>query len=112
MALLPLKLKKDSILPGFGLTMGFAMMYLSLLVLIPLSMVFIDTAGSGWKFFWDTVTDPRLIASYKLSFGAAFIAASINAAFGLLVAWVLVRYSFPGKRIIDGLVDLPFALPT
>lgn len=112
MAIKPFTFRKHSILPGFGLTMGFAMLYLSLLVLLPLSTIFIKTAGVGWGFFWETITEPRLIASYKLSFGAAFIAASVNAVFGLLVAWVLVRYTFPGRRIIDGLVDLPFALPT
>lgn len=112
MAIKPLTFKKHSILPGFGLTMGIAVMYLSLLVLVPLSTILAKTAGTGWGFFWDTVTEPRLVASYKLSFGAAFIAAFVNAVFGLLVAWVLVRYPFPGKRIIDGLVDLPFALPT
>ncbi len=108
----PFRLKKHTIIPGFGLTMGFTMMYIGLLVLLPLSTIFWKTAGAGWEPFWNTVTEPRLIASYKLSFGTALIAASINAVFGLLVAWVLVRYSFPGKRIIDGLVDLPFALPT
>lgn len=112
MAFKPLQIKKYSILPGFGLTMGFTTLYISLLVLFPLSTIFIKTAGIGWGLFWNTVTEPRLIESYKLSFGSALIAASINAVFGLLVAWVLVRYPFPGKRIIDGLVDLPFALPT
>ncbi|HWJ02500.1 MAG TPA: sulfate ABC transporter permease subunit CysT [Verrucomicrobiae bacterium] len=112
MAFKPLQIKKYSILPGFGLTMGFTTLYISLLVLLPLSTIFIKTAGIGWGLFWNTVTEPRLIASYKLSFGSAFTAASINAVFGLLVAWVLVRYPFPGKRIIDGFVDLPFALPT
>lgn len=108
----PHSIKKYSILPGFGLSMGFTMIYVSLLVLLPLSTVFLKAAGVGWAYLWDTVTEPRLVASYKLSFGAAFIAASINALFGMLLAWVLVRYSFPGRRIIDGLVDLPFALPT
>jgi len=112
MPLSSLNIKKHSILPGFGLTMGFTLMYVGLLVLLPLATIFIQTAGVGWTHLWGIVTEPRLVASYKLSFGAAFIAASVNAIFGLLVAWVLVRYSFPGKRIIDGLVDLPFALPT
>ncbi len=112
MAFKSLHIRKHSIIPGFGLTMGFTMMYIGFLVLLPLSTIFVKTAGAGWGFFWETVAQPRLVASYKLSFGAAFIAASVNAFFGLLVAWVLVRYSFPGKRIIDGLVDLPFALPT
>ncbi|MCM0759696.1 sulfate ABC transporter permease subunit CysT [Sporomusa sphaeroides DSM 2875] len=112
MSLKSLTITKHSILPGFGLTMGFTMLYIGLLVLIPLSTIILTAAGIGWAQFWEIVTAPRLVASYKLSFGASLIAASINAVFGLLVAWVLVRYSFPGKRIIDGLVDLPFALPT
>ena len=105
-------LKKHSILPGFGLSLGFTMLYVSLLVLLPLSMIFVNTASMSWSEFWSTVTEPRVVASYKLSFGSAFVAAIINMIFGVLIAWVLVRYSFPGKRIIDGLVDLPFALPT
>ena len=104
--------KKHSILPGFGLTLGFTMLYMGFLVLLPLSTIFIKTLGSGWGHIWQVITEPRLVASYKLSFGASLIAAAINAIFGVLVAWVLVRYRFPGKRIIDGLVDLPFALPT
>ncbi|MEM5769470.1 MAG: sulfate ABC transporter permease subunit CysT, partial [Bacillota bacterium] len=112
MPLRPLEIKKYSILPGFGLTMGFTLMYMGFLVVLPLSTVFIQTAGIDWTQFWNIVAAPRLVASYKLSFGAAFIAALINTIFGLLVAWVLVRYSFPGKRVIDGLIDLPFALPT
>lgn len=107
-----LSLTKHSILPGFSLTMGFTMLYLGLLVLIPLSTIILKAAGIGWPQFWEIITAPRLIASYKLSFGASLLAATINAVFGLLVAWVLVRYSFPGRRIVDGLVDLPFALPT
>ena len=106
------RLKKHSILPGFGLSLGFTMLYVSLLVLLPLSMIFVNTASMSWSEFWSTVTEPRVVASYKLSFGSAFVAAIINMIFGVLIAWVLVRYSFPGKRIIDGLVDLPFALPT
>lgn len=112
MSLKSLTITKHSILPGFGLTMGFIMLYLGLLVLIPLSTIILNAFGMGWPHFWEVITAPRLVASYKLSFGASLIAAAINAVFGLLVAWVLVRYSFPGKRIIDGLVDLPFALPT
>jgi sulfate/thiosulfate transport system permease protein len=100
------------VLPGFGLTLGYTMVYLSLLVLIPLSAVFIRSLGLGWSHFWEVVTAPRVIASLRLSFGASLIAALINAAFGLIVAWVLVRYSFPFKRLIDAMVDLPFALPT
>jgi sulfate transport system permease protein len=105
-------LKQRSILPGFGLAMGFTLLYLSLIVLIPLSAAFLKTATMGSERFWQTVTEPRVLASYRLTFGASLIGATINAFFGLLVAWVLVRYSFPGKRIIDALVDLPFAIPT
>jgi sulfate transport system permease protein len=105
-------LKQRSILPGFGLSMGFTLLYLSLIVLIPLSALFLRTTVLSWEQFWATVTDPRVLASYRLSFGASAVAALINAVFGLVVAWVLVRYPFPGKRIVDALVDLPFALPT
>jgi sulfate transport system permease protein len=105
-------LKQRSILPGFGLTLGFTLTYLSLIVLIPLSTIFFKTATLGWDQFVNTVTAPRAVASYRLSLGASLIAALINSVFGFLVAWVLVRYRFPGRRIVDGLVDLPFALPT
>jgi sulfate/thiosulfate transport system permease protein len=105
-------LKKPSVLPGFRLTLGYTLLYLGLIVLIPLSAVFIRTLGLDWDTFWRTVTAPRVVASYQLTFGASFLAATVNAVFGVLVAWVLVRYSFPGKKIIDALVDLPFALPT
>lgn len=104
--------KQHSILPGFNLALGFTLLYLSLIVLIPLSAAFIRTAELSWPEFWSIVTAPRVMASYKLTFGASFAAAAVNAAFGLLVAWVLVRYRFPGKKIVDALVDLPFALPT
>ena len=104
--------KKATVLPGFGLTMGFTILYLGVLVLIPLAMIFLNTSSLGWSGFWETVTDDRAVASYKLSFGTAFAAAIINAIFGVLIAWVLTRYHFPGKRILDSLVDLPFALPT
>jgi sulfate transport system permease protein len=100
------------VLPGFGLTLGYTMVYLSLLVLIPLSAVFIRSLGLGWGHFWEVVTAPRVLASLRLSFGASLIAASINLIFGLIVAWVLVRYAFPFKRLVDAMVDLPFALPT
>ncbi len=106
------RIKKSSVLPGFGPALGFTVFYLSLIVLIPLSATLLKTFSLTWVEFWDTVTAPRVVASYQLSFGAALLAATINAAFGLLVAWVLVRYSFPGKRLIDAFVDLPFALPT
>jgi len=104
--------KRKSILPGFGLTLGFTMLYLSLLVLLPLFTLFLKSATLTWSRFWEIVTSDRVVASYELSFSAALIAAAVDAVFGLLVAWVLARYTFPGKRIIDGLVDLPFALPT
>lgn len=107
-----LKLKKSSVLPGFGPTLGFTIFYLSLIVLIPLSATLLKTFSLTWEQFVATVTAPRVVASYQLSFGAALLGAAINAVFGLLVAWVLVRYSFPGKRLIDAFVDLPFALPT
>ncbi len=104
-------LKKASPLPGFGLTLGCTLLYLALLVLIPLSGIFFKLGHSGSE-FWATVASPRALASYRLSFGGAFLSALINAIFGLIAAWSLVRYRFPGKRIIDALIDLPFALPT
>ncbi|MBD2863174.1 sulfate ABC transporter permease subunit CysT [Paenibacillus oceani] len=104
--------KKRSVLPGFGISMGFTILYLSLIVLFPLSGIVLKSAGQSWSKFWETVTDPRVVASIQISFNTAFYAALVNAVFGLIVAWVLVRYTFPGKRLIDGLVDLPFALPT
>jgi sulfate/thiosulfate transport system permease protein len=104
--------KKNGILPGFGLTLGFTVLYLSLIVLIPLSATFIKAAELGWSGFFDLITQPRVLASYRLTFGASLAGASINAFFGLIVAWVLVRYEFPFKRLIDAFVDLPFALPT
>ena len=107
-----LTFKQKSILPGLGLSLGFTVLYLSLIVLIPLAAVFLKTTSLTWQQFWHIVSAPRAVASYKLSFGASGIAATINLVFGLIVAWVLVRYSFPGKRLFDSLVDLPFALPT
>ena len=104
--------KQHSVLPGFNLALGFTVVYLSLIVLIPLSAAFIRTSALTWVEFWAVVTTPRVVASYQLTFGASFAAALVNAIFGLLVAWVLVRYRFPGKRLVDALVDLPFALPT
>lgn len=104
--------KKHSVLPGFNLALGFTLLYLGIIVLLPLSALFFKTAGLGWADFVAAVASPRVMASYRLTFGASLIAASINMVFGLLVAWVLVRYSFPGKRMIDAMVDLPFALPT
>jgi len=104
--------RRHSVLPGFGLSMGITITYLSLLVLLPLSTIFFRSAALGWEHFWVSATSPRVLASYRLSFGASFVAAVINAVTGLLVAWVLVRYRFPGRKLIDALVDLPFALPT
>jgi len=105
-------LKRHSVLPGFDLALGFTLLYLSFIVLIPLSAAFLKTATLTWPAFWDVVTSPRVLASYRLTFGASLAAGVLNAFFGLIVAWVLVRYSFPAKRVIDALVDLPFALPT
>jgi sulfate transport system permease protein len=105
-------LKRHSILPGFGRTLGFTVFYLSLIVLIPLTSLFFKSSTMTFERFWDVVTEPRVVASYKLTFGASLIGATINAVFGFLVAWVLVRYRFPGRRIVDAIVDLPFALPT
>jgi len=105
-------LKHPSVLPGFGLTLGFTLLYLSLIVLFPLSALFFKTATMGWTTFWQTVAHPRVVASYQLSFGASLIAATANAMFGFIVAWTLVRYTFPGRRLVDAIVDLPFALPT
>ena len=104
--------KHNNVLPGFNLSLGFTIFYLSLIVLIPLSAAFIKTSSLNFHEFWVAVASPRVVASYKLTFGASLIGASINGVFGLLTAWVLTRYTFPGKRIIDALVDLPFALPT
>lgn len=100
------------VLPGFEITLGFTIAYLSLIVLIPLSALVFKTLNLTWEQFWQAVTAPRVVASYKLTIGASFIAALVNAFFGLLLAWVLVRYQFFGKKIVDALVDLPFALPT
>jgi sulfate/thiosulfate transport system permease protein len=104
--------RRRSVLPGFRLTMGYTLVYLCLIVLIPLLTLPARTATLSWDAFWATIADPRVAASYRLSVGAAVIAAAINAVFGFLVAWVLVRYDFPGRRVVDALVDLPFALPT
>jgi sulfate transport system permease protein len=107
-----LLLRRHSVLPGFGLALGFTLSYVCLLVLIPLSAAFLKTFTLSWQQFADATTSPRVLASYRLTFGASFAAALVNAVFGLIVAWVLVRYRFPAKRIVDALVDLPFALPT
>ena len=100
------------VLPGFNLTLGYSLLYLGLIVLIPLSALVFKTLSLSWPQFWDAISSPRVVASYKLTFSASLLAALINMVFGLLVAWVLVRYSFPGKKIVDAMVDLPFALPT
>ena len=104
--------QRSRVLPGFGLSLGFTLAYLSLIVLIPLSAVFIKSLGIGWDGLWEILSSERILKSLQLSFSAALIAALINVVFGLLLAWCLVRYTFPGKRIADALVDLPFALPT
>jgi sulfate/thiosulfate transport system permease protein len=104
--------RRFHVLPGFGLSLGYTLFYLSLIVLIPLSGTFLKTSALSWGEFWAIVTEPRVLASYRLSFGASLLGALINGFFGLLVAWVLVRYEFPGKKIFDAFVDLPFALPT
>lgn len=104
--------RKHSVLPGFNITLGYTLLYLSLIVLVPLSALFINSAGMGVEQFWKAVSNPRVVASYRLTFGASLIAASINSVFGFIVAWTLVRYRFPGKKLADAMVDLPFALPT
>ena len=107
-----LLLRRHSVLPGFDLSLGFALLYLCFVVLVPLSAVFLKTFTVSWGTFVETVTSPRVVASYRLTFGASLAAALVNGVFGLLVAWVLVRYRFAGRRVVDALVDLPFALPT
>jgi len=104
--------KRHSVLPGFGLTLGFSLFYLCLVVLIPLAALALKAASFGWDAIWQATTTPRALASYRLTFGASLAAALVNAVFGFVVAWVLVRYRFPGRRVVDALVDLPFALPT
>jgi sulfate/thiosulfate transport system permease protein len=100
------------VLPGFGVSLGITCTYLSLLVLLPLATVFTRSAELTWQGFWAIITNPRVVASYRVTFGTSFLAATVNTVFGLLVAWVLVRYRFPGRRLVDAMVDLPFALPT
>jgi sulfate transport system permease protein len=104
--------RRHRVLPGFGLTLGITLLYLGLVVLLPLAALLLRSSTLGWGAFWSSVTDPRVVASYRLSFGASLLGALLNAVFGFVVAWVLVRYTFPGKRLVDALVDLPFALPT
>ena len=107
-----MKGKSRSVLPGFGISLGITCTYLSLIVLLPLATTFVRTADLSWDPFWSIITNPRVLASYRVTFGASFLAAVVNTVFGLLVAWVLVRYRFPGRRLVDAMVDLPFALPT
>jgi sulfate transport system permease protein len=104
--------RQRRVLPGFGISLGYATLYLSLIVLIPLAALFLRAASTSWPQLWDTVTSERVMASYRLTFGASFIAALINLILGFVVAWVIVRYRFPGRRVIDAVIDLPFALPT
>jgi sulfate transport system permease protein len=107
-----LAFKQHSVLPGFGLTLGYTLLYLSLIVLIPLAALFARTATMPVEHFWETMTSPRALAAYRLTFGASLVGATINAAFGFIVAWTLVRYHLPGRKALDSLVDMPFALPT
>ena len=112
LAAAPVRRASKKVLPGFGLTLGYTLFYLSIIVLIPLSALLFKTFSLTWEQFITAVTSPRVMASYRLTFGASLFAALVNLVFGLLLAWVLVRYKFPGKKIVDALVDLPFALPT
>jgi len=107
-----MRAQSRGVLPGFGLSLGITCTYLSLIVLLPLATIFTRTTELSWSEFWSTITNPRVLASYRVTFGASFVAAVVNTFFGLLVAWVLVRYRFPGQRLVDAMVDLPFALPT
>jgi sulfate/thiosulfate transport system permease protein len=104
--------RSRGVLPGFGLSLGITCTYLSLLVLLPLATIVVRTSDLSWSAFWGTISNPRVVASYRVTFGASLVAALVNTVFGLLVAWVLVRYRFPGRRLVDAMVDLPFALPT
>ncbi|MPW24665.1 sulfate ABC transporter permease subunit CysT [Alkalibaculum sp. M08DMB] len=108
----PFKLKEHSVIPGFNITMGFTLSYVTLIILIPVSMVFVNSSGIGWVNFWELATSQRVLSALNVSFGTSAIAAIVNVFFGLLIAWVIERYTFPGKKIVDGLIDLPFALPT
>jgi sulfate transport system permease protein len=101
-----------NVLPGFGITMGYTVFYLSLVVLVPLAALVAKSVGMGWEHFWTAATSPAVVASYKLTFTASLVAATVNAVFGFVVAWTLVRYRFPGRRLVDALIDLPFAMPT
>jgi sulfate transport system permease protein len=105
-------MRRRHILPGFGLSLGYTLLYMGLIVLIPMSALAMRVFSGSWEHFWQTVTDPRVVASYRVSFGLSFLAALLNGVFGVIAAWVLARYRFPGRRILDAMVDLPFALPT
>lgn len=105
-------MRRRHILPGFGLSLGYTLLYMGLIVLIPMSALAMRVFSGSWEQFWQTVTDPRVVASYRVSFGLSFLAALLNGVFGVVAAWVLARYQFPGRRILDAMVDLPFALPT
>jgi len=106
------RFKRPSVIPGFGMALGLTLTWLTLLILIPLSGLAVRSSALGWEQFWSIAFDQRILNALRISFGSAFIAATINAIFGIILAWVLVRYRFPGKRVIDAMVDLPFALPT
>ncbi|HEY8509677.1 MAG TPA: sulfate ABC transporter permease subunit CysT, partial [Steroidobacteraceae bacterium] len=105
-------IRQPSVLPGFGLTFGFTTFFLSAIVLLPLAALVLNAASMEWSEFWRVISDPRAVGSYRLSFGASLLAASINLVFGFAIAWTLVRYEFPGRKVIDALIDMPFALPT
>ena len=105
-------MRRRHVLPGFGLSLGYTLLYMGLIVLIPMSALAMRIFSGSWEHFWQTVTDPRVVASYRVSFGLSFLAALLNGVFGVIAAWVLARYQFPGRRILDAMVDLPFALPT
>jgi sulfate transport system permease protein len=104
--------REHSVIPGFGMTLGYTLVYLALIVLLPLSALFLRAAGVPWDQFWHAATEPRVMAAYRLTFGASFLGAALNVVFGFITAWCLVRYRFPGRKLLDALVDLPFALPT
>jgi sulfate transport system permease protein len=105
-------MRRRHVLPGFGLSLGYTLLYMGLIVLIPMSALAMRVFSGSWEHFWQTVTDPRVVASYRVSFGLSFLAALLNGVFGVIASWVLARYQFPGRRILDAMVDLPFALPT
>ncbi|MFM2297565.1 MAG: sulfate transporter permease subunit CysT, partial [Verrucomicrobiota bacterium] len=105
-------MSRPRVIPGFGLSLGFSVVYLSLIILLPLVALFVKAAGLGWREWWDLLSSPRVLAAARLTFGASAAAAALSSVLGLIVTWVLVRYTFPGRRLLDGMIDLPFALPT